>query len=143
MENKDIFFYWIHYPSTEPHDCWWENDIEHISRTRKNVEDAWKRQEMEDEEELSVRDNRIDEFKSDIAITGPKVWIIFNYDAEDPDWARICFLGNSREDCLKWLSENAEDFGIYDLNKYLLDSKKSRSWGTRGYGLVMKEMEIA
>lgn len=143
MDNKDIFFYWIHYPSTEPHGCWWENDIEHISRTRKNVEDAWKQCEEEYEEEVSTRDNRIDKFESDIAITGHKVRIIFSYDAEDPDFACIEFLGNTREECLKWWSKNWTDFIDYVPEEDETVPEFVERWGSEMNGLLMKEMKIA
>lgn len=143
MDNKDIFFYLIHYPSTEPHGCWWENDIEHISRTRKNVEDAWKQCEEEYEEEVSTRDNRIDKFESDIAITGHKVRIIFSYDAEDPDFACIEFLGNTREECLKWWSENWTDFIDYVPEEDETVPEFVERWGSEMNGLLMKEMKIA
>ncbi|MDE5830886.1 MAG: hypothetical protein K2H53_04430, partial [Clostridia bacterium] len=143
MKNaKNIFFYWIHYPSTEPHDCWWENDIKCISRKRKNVEDAWKKEEIELGEELSKEDNRIDTFESEIVITGYKVWIIFSYDAEDPNWAKIKFLGNTQEECLKWWIENWTDYIDYEPEEDDAPEFNER-WGDRMYGLLMKEMEIA
>lgn len=141
------FFYWIHYPSTEPHDCWWENDIECISRSRQTVEMAWKQKEEEYEEELSKRDNRIDEFKSDVAITGDKVWIIFSYDAEDPDWACIKFIGNSIEECMAWWAENWTDYIDHDPEEGEeapeWDTRFGYRWGHRGYGLRIEEKKIA
>lgn len=141
--TKDSFFYWIHYPSTESHDCWWENDIECISRDRKNVEDAWNKEKIEYEEELSKRDNRIDMFESEMVITGSRVWIIFSYDAEDPDWAEIKFLGNTREECLEWWSENWTDYIDYDPEEDEAAPEFNERWGDRMSGLLMKEMKIS
>ena len=141
-DSKDIFFYWIHYPSTEPYDCWWENDIECISRERKNVENAWKKEEAEYEEELSKDDNRIDMFESEIMITSSKVWIVFSYDAEDPDWAEIKFLGNTRKECLKWWSKNWTDYIEYDYEEGEEAPEFNECYGDNMYGLLMKEMEI-
>lgn len=148
-DSKDIFFYWIHYPSTEPQDCWWETDIECISRNRKNVEDAWKKEENEYEEEISKRDNRIDMFESELTITSSKVWIIFSYDAEDPDWAKIKFLGNTREECLEWWSKNWTDYIEYDPEEDEEDEEDEEApefhgrYGSAKYGLIIKEIEIA
>lgn len=144
MKNsKDIFFYWIHYPSTEPYDCWWENDIKYISRNWKNVEDAWKKNEDEYEEELSKRDNRIDSFESKLMITGSKVWIVFSYDAEDPNWSAIKFLGNTREECLEWWSKNWTDYIDYVPEEDEEAPEFNERYGDRIYGLLMKEIEIA
>ena len=139
---KDIFFYWIHYPSTEPHDCWWENDIECISRNRKNVEDAWKKEADEHEEELFEKDNRIDKFESELIITGSKVWIIFSYSKEDPDWAEIKFLGNTREECLEWWSKNWIDYIDYVPEEDEEAPEFNEGYGDCMYNLLMKEMEI-
>ncbi len=141
---KEPLFYWIHYPSTEPHDCWWENDIECISRSRAAVEAAWKKREEEYEEEISKRDNRIDEYACEVAITGDKVWIIYSYDAEDPDWARIKFVGNSWEECMTWWSENWEDYIDYNPEEGEEPPEfENKRFGSRMYGLLIKEMELA
>ena len=131
---KDIFFYSIHYPSTEPHDCWWETDIDCISRERNKVEAAWR------EEELSEQNNRIDKFESETKITGYKVWIIYSYDADAPDWAEIKFLGNTREECLEWWNENWTDY--YDPEDGEEAPKFNGRCGDKSYGFLMKEMEI-
>ena len=141
-DSKDTFFYWISYPSTEPFDCWWENDIECISRDRKKIKKAWKKYEDKYGEELSKQDNRIDKFESKIAITGTKVWIIFSYDAEDPDFAEIKFLGNTREECLKWWSENWKDYIAYDFEECEEAPEFNDRYGDHSSGLRMKEMEI-
>lgn len=144
MKNsKDIFFYWIHYPSNEPHDCCWENDIKCISRNRENVENEWKKKEDEYEEELSKSDNRIDIFESELMITGSKVWIIFSYDAEDPDWAKIKFLGNTREECLEWWGKNWTDYIEYEPEEEEEAPEFNKRYGDNRYGLLMKEMKIA
>ena len=142
MKNsKDVFFYWIHYPSSEPFDCCWENDIECISRKRSNVRTAWKKEEEEFGEKLSKDDNRIDKFESEKPITGSKVWIIFSYDAEDPNWAEIIFLGNTREECLEWWNENWADY-VDDPEEYEEVPEFNDRFGDNMYGLLMKEMEI-
>lgn len=142
MKNTmDIFFYWIHYPSTEPYDCWWENDIKCISRKLENVENAWKEEEINLGEKLSEKDNRTDVFESEIVITGSNVWIIFNYDAEDPDWAKILFIGNTHKECIEWWSANWTDFINYVPEEEEAPEFNER-WGDKTYGLLMKEMEI-
>ena len=138
MKNlKDIFFYWIHYP-IEPYDCWWGNDIKCISRDRNKVDAAWKNEG----EELSEQSNRIDKFESEIMITSSKVWIIFSYDAEDPDWAEIKFLGNTREECLEWWGENWTDYSSYNPEEGEEAPEFDERYGDRNHGLLMKEMEI-
>ena len=142
-DSKDIFFYWIHYPSTEPYDCWWDNDIECISRNRGNVENAWKKAEDEYEGEISKKDNRIDKFESKLMITGSKVWIIFSYDAEDPNWSEIKFLGNTREECIEWWNKNWTDFIEYIPEKDEEVPEFNERYGNHTHGLLMKEMKIA
>lgn len=146
MDNKvqmQIFFYWIHYPSAEPQDCWWETDIMCISKTRQIVEDAWRKNEADFEQELSEEDNRIDEFKCNIDITSDTVWIILNYDAEDPNCAYIQFIGNTREECLLWWRENRTDSLDLSIDEGEMELKYEEHLGDRISGLLLKKMKIA
>ena len=141
-DSRNIFFYWIHYPSTEPYDCWQENDIKCISRNRESVENEWKKEEKNIEKELSKKDNRIDIFKSELMITSSNVWIIFSYDAENPNFAEIEFLGNTREECLEWWSGNWTDYIEYDPEDDEDAPEFNERYGNNICGLMMKNMEI-
>ena len=128
---KDVFFYWIHFPSSELHDCCWVTDVEFISRDKGKVKNALKDAEIE-----STQDNEIKRFESDVKITGSKVWVLFSYDAEDPCYARIQSIGNTREECLE---ESYKEFPEEEEWSEKETHRKLNEY----FGLKIKEMEIS
>lgn len=82
-------------------------------------------------------------FESELMITSSNVWIIFSYDAEDPDWAKIKFLGNTRGECLEWWSKNQTDYIEYDPEEDEEVPEFYGRYGSAKYGLIIKEMEIS
>ena len=90
---------------------------------------------------------------------GSKVYVVFSFDKEDPDWAEIAFIGNSREECLRWWNLNWRDYtdkdedDSWDINwdndagngaeKPIPEFVDNR-WiaDSTVYGLTIKEMEL-
>lgn len=39
-----------------------------------------------------------------------KLFVVMNYDYEDPDWSSVEFIGLSEDECYKFIDENFEDY---------------------------------
>jgi hypothetical protein len=39
-----------------------------------------------------------------------KLFVVMNYDYEDPDWSSVEFIGLSKDECYDWIDENFEDY---------------------------------
>jgi hypothetical protein len=76
-----------------------------------------------------------------------KLFVVMNYDYEDPDWSSVEFIGLSKDECYDWIDENFEDYYEDEWNEDedgLFSSRGDDNWLKSKLHLEIKELnEVA